>query len=84
MAGMPTDIVLRSNEILKQQEKDKLPEEQREQLAGIPTQNFQLNLFEADPRIEKLMQLLRGTDINTLSPVEALLKLNEMKEVLKK
>ncbi|MFT6941256.1 MAG: DNA mismatch repair protein MutS [Cyclobacteriaceae bacterium] len=53
-------------------------------LADIPTNNFQLNLFEADPRVEQMMDLLRGIDINTVSPVEALLKLNELKELLKK
>ena len=83
MAGMPNQIILRSNEILKHLEQDKLTEDNKEALAGIPASNFQLNLFEADPRIEQIMDLIRGLDINTLSPVEALLKLNELKEILK-
>ncbi|MFY0688036.1 MAG: DNA mismatch repair protein MutS [Cyclobacteriaceae bacterium] len=82
MAGMPNEIVIRSNEILKHLEKDKVTD--GPDLTDLPTNNFQLNLFEADPRIEELMQMLRGVDINTISPVEALLKLNEMKDVLKK
>ena len=83
MAGMPNEVVIRSNEILKHLEKEKVGEKEKQSLAEMPTQNFQLNLFEADPRIESLMKLLRGIDINTMSPVEALLKLNEMKEILK-
>ena len=83
MAGMPNEIVIRANEILKYLEKEKVGEAESEKLAGMPAQNFQLNLFEADPRVEQLMEMLRGVDINTLSPVEALLKLNEMKEIIK-
>jgi len=83
MAGMPNEIVIRSNEILKYLEKEKVGEATKEAIESIPTNNFQLNLFESDPRIEELMKLLRGIDINTLAPVEALLKLNEMKEIVK-
>lgn len=83
MAGMPNEIVIRSNDILRHLEAEKLGEKERDALGELPTQNFQLNLFEADPRIEKIMGLLRGIDINTLSPVEALLKLNELKDILK-
>ncbi|MDH5609383.1 MAG: DNA mismatch repair protein MutS [Cyclobacteriaceae bacterium] len=83
MAGMPNDVVIRANEILKYLEKEKGGVAEREKLQTMPTQNFQLNLFEADPRIERLMELLRGVEINTISPVEALLKLNEMKDILK-
>lgn len=83
MAGMPTEIVIRANEILKHLEKDKLSETEKEKLAEMPTQPFQMNLFEADPRMERMLDILRKTDINATSPVEALLKLNELKEILK-
>ena len=83
MAGMPNQIVIRANEILKHLEKEKLTESDREKLEEMPTQQFQMNLFEADPRMERLMDVLRNTDINSTSPVEALLKLNELKEILK-
>lgn len=82
MAGMPNEVVIRSNEILKHLEKEKR-QDPKEVMANLPVNNFQLNLFESDPRVERLMALLRGLDINTISPVEALLKLNEMKEILK-
>ena len=42
-----------------------------------------MNLFEADPRMERVLEILGQLDINATSPVEALLKLNELKEILK-
>ena len=83
MAGMPTEIVVRANEILKHLEKEKLSDSEKEKLAAMPTQQFQMNLFEADPRMERMLDILRKTDVNATSPVEALLKLNELKEILK-
>lgn len=83
MAGMPNAIVIRANEILKHLEKEKLSDSDKERLAEMPTQQFQMNLFEADPRMERMLEILRNVDINSTSPVEALLKLNEMKDVLK-
>ena len=83
MAGIPNRIVIRANEILKHLEKEKLKEETKKSLDSIPKQSYQLSLFEADPKFEEIKELLDGIDINTVSPVEALLKLNEIKNVLK-
>ncbi len=83
MAGMPNQIVIRSNEILKSLEKEKLSEKDKEKLVELPSSRMQLNLFESDPKFEKLMKMLSDVDVNTISPVEALLKINEMKELLK-
>ena len=83
MAGMPNEIVIRANEILKHLEKEKLTDSDRQKLEELPTQQFQMNLFEADPRMERMLDILRNIDVNTTSPVEALLKLNELKDVLK-
>lgn len=84
LAGMPNQVVIRANTILKHLEADKLSENEKQKLQELPSSQFQLNLFESDPRFEKVMKLLRDIDINTISPVEALLKINEMKETLKK
>jgi DNA mismatch repair protein MutS len=83
MAGIPNRIVIRANEILKHLEKEKLKEETKKSLDSIPKQNYQLSLFEADPKFEEIKELLDSIDINTVSPVEALLKLNEVKNILK-
>jgi DNA mismatch repair protein MutS len=45
----------------------------------IPKNNFQLSFFEPeDPKIEELKAKLKAIDVNTLSPIEALLKLNDL------
>ena len=84
LAGMPNKIVLRANEILHFLEKDKHKNEQKKKLADMPKENFQMALFEADPKLKEVQQLLSKIDINTISPVEALLKLNEILLTLKK
>ena len=80
---MPNPIVIRANEVMRHLEKEKLKEESKEKLENMPKNNFQLSLFEADPKFEEVKELLEHLDINTISPVEALLKLNEIKNVLK-
>ncbi|WP_416867580.1 MAG: DNA mismatch repair protein MutS [Imperialibacter sp.] len=83
MAGMPNTVVIRSNEIMHNLEKDKIRDETADILESMPKSNFQLALFEADPKFEKVRELLGKIDINTISPVEALLKLNEVIMTLK-
>lgn len=83
MAGMPNQVVLRANEIMHHLERDKIRNQTGKKLNDLPKNNYQLSLFEADPRFEEVMKLLKMTDINVISPVEALLKLNEIKMILK-
>ncbi len=83
MAGMPNKVVVRANEIMHHLEKDKIYTDTSEQLRQLPKQDYQLSLFEADPKFLKVKEILEQTDINTISPVEALLKLNEMQMLLK-
>jgi DNA mismatch repair protein MutS len=64
-------------------EKDKLSKKDNDPIDTVPKNNFQLNLFEADPHFEEVRKMLNNIDINTISPIEALLKLNEIKDVLK-
>ncbi|CAN5188954.1 DNA mismatch repair protein MutS [soil metagenome] len=84
MAGMPNKIVLRANEILHFLEKDKHKNESKKNLSALPKENFQMSLFAMDPKFKELQELLGKVDINTISPVEALLKLNEVLLTLKK
>ena len=42
-----------------------------------------MTLYQPDPRFEEVKSMLEKIDINTMSPVEALLKLNEVKSCLK-
>jgi len=84
MAGMPNKIVLRANEILHFLEKDKHKNEEKKKLSELPKENFQMSLFSMDPKFKEVQELLSKVDINTISPVEALLKLNEILLTLKK
>lgn len=83
MAGIPNKIVLRANEILHFLEKD-TRKNQSKKLADLPVEKFQMSLFESDPEMKKIRELLSRVDINATSPVEALLKLNEILAILKK
>lgn len=84
LAGMPNKVVIRANEIMHFLEKDKHKNEIKERLEEVPKANFQMNLFEADPRFKEVQSMMQALDINTISPVEALLKLNEVKTILDK
>src|SRR5688500_2872296 len=86
LAGMPNSVVLRANEIMHhlQQEKVTQPDE-AEKLQSVPKANIQLSMFEpADPAMEKIREQLQQLDVNGLTPVEALLKLNELQLLLKR
>jgi DNA mismatch repair protein MutS len=83
LAGMPNKVVFRANEILHFLEKDKHKNEKKK-IQDVPKPTPQMSLFEADPKFVEIQEMLGKVDINTLSPVEALLKLNEVLSVLKK
>ncbi|MPR32482.1 DNA mismatch repair protein MutS [Cytophagaceae bacterium SJW1-29] len=83
IAGMPQLIVLRASEIMQHLEKDHLTEKRDQKVKEMPKNNFQLSIFEPnDPRTEELKEKLSLIDVNTLSPIEALLKLNELKRLV--
>jgi DNA mismatch repair protein MutS len=85
IAGIPNPVILRAHEIMRHLEKEKVSTSASQKMAELPKSNFQLNIFEAnDPAYIKVKELLSQTDINTISPVEALLKLNEIKGMLEK
>lgn len=83
LAGMPNKVVLRANEILQFLEKDKHKNESKK-VQEIPKATPQMTLFTEDPRFKEIKEMLSKVDINTMSPVEALLKLNEVMALLKK
>jgi DNA mismatch repair protein MutS len=84
LAGMPNRVVLRSNEILHFLEKDKHKNEGKKKFQDVPKPTPQMSLFEVDPRFKEIQEMLSKIDINTISPVEALLKLNEVLTAMKK
>ena len=84
IAGMPNKVVLRANEILHFLEKDKRKNESKARFGELPKATSQMSLFEMDPKSKAIYEMLEKIDINTISPVEALLKLNEILSILKK
>ena len=90
MAGMPTQIIDRAHEIMLQIEKSHSNESLFKRVKEISKKaqqlrDFQLSFIQLnDPLLEQIKQDILNTDIDTLTPVEALLKLNEIKKLLGK
>ncbi len=85
MAGMPNDLTHRAEEILAVlEEKGKDENSTGNKMKKVHTDTFQLNIFDGlSTDLSRIKEILFATDINTLTPVEALMKLNELKEVVK-
>lgn len=86
MAGMPKTILDRANEMLHELEARRhSPGDIKEAVKQVQPQNFQLSFFDmSDPRMKKLAEELEKLEINALTPVEALMKLHELKKILEK
>jgi DNA mismatch repair protein MutS len=83
MAGMPQIVIQRAQKMLKKLEQN----HSSDVLAGVKVANeeMQLSFFNLDdPLLEEIKEEIIATDINTLTPVEALMKLNEIKRMLTK
>lgn len=87
MAGMPPSLIDRANEILKQLEDSRDSGQKTnldEDVKNISTQKMQLSIFDAhSATFDEIRTLLEAVDINRLTPVEALLKLQEIKGKVK-
>ncbi len=82
MAGIPKPVVKRANQILNQLEKDRVNVNTKES-SKKTSPNVQMNLFQInDPKTTEIINLLNNIDVNTLTPVESLMKLNEIKQLL--
>jgi DNA mismatch repair protein MutS len=100
MAGMPVSVIDRANELLKQLEKSHNAEELRssgdpskekkggkktDSVKGDSVSGYQLSFIQLnDPLLQQIKEDILSTDINTLTPVEALMKLHEIKKLLGK
>ena len=82
LAGMPNQILLRAYQLLERLEKKNL----KESLKGNDSKKVvekQLTFLTPDPRFEKCRKILTDVNINEINPLQALVKLNEMIEILK-
>jgi DNA mismatch repair protein MutS len=87
MAGMPPKVIERAKELLLVLEKTHSSDELKKQAKRIKQQHdqFQLSFIQLDdPLLLQIKEDILNTDINTLTPVEALMKLNEIKKLLGK
>lgn len=81
LAGMPKQVIDRANTILVQLEKSHAGQEKKANKKGPVVDEMQLSFFQLnDPVLEQIRDELVSIDINTLTPVEALMKLNEIKK----
>jgi DNA mismatch repair protein MutS len=94
MAGMPADLIKRANELLLHLESKHVGEDTGEpsasdqsldkKIKNIALPKMQLSIFDAHTEtFDEIRKLLEGIDINRLTPVEALLKLQEIKNLLR-
>jgi len=85
LAGMPNMVIHRANKILAQLEKNNKNTEVKEVLKQTQHEEMQLSFFQLDdPLLENLRDEILSTNIDTLTPIEALMKLNEIKRMLVK
>jgi DNA mismatch repair protein MutS len=83
MAGMPGEVVKRANQILKELESKSINTEVKGKLKSNKPIDYQLNIFSMDdPRLIKIREILEEVDINGITPVEALMKLDQMRKLL--
>lgn len=84
MAGMPQQVLHRANKMLKKLEKSHSSEELTDKIKGMQEEDkVQLSFFNLDdPLLEEIKEEILDIDIDTLTPVEALMKLNEIKRML--
>ncbi len=83
MAGMPRQVLHRANKMLSKLEKSHSSEALTENIKQAGREDLQLSFFNLDdPLLEEIREEILGLDIDTLTPVEALMKLNEIKRML--
>jgi len=85
LAGMPPKVLSRANEILKKLENERTGGEHiKESIRKVQKQAVQMQMFSIDdPVLVKIRDTLNNLDVNTLTPVEALMKLDEIQRLIK-
>ena len=83
LAGMPNVVIHRANKILEKLEKNNKNTEVKEALKQAQHEEMQLSFFQLDdPLLEDIKVEILATNIDALTPIEALMKLNEIKRML--
>lgn len=83
MAGMPRLIIDRANELLLELEKQRSTGNNHRQVLKKSEAKYQLSMFDlSDPKLKALGDALEKVEVNALTPIEALMKLNELKKLM--
>ena len=83
LAGMPNLVIHKANKILKRLEKSHSSDEIKDKLKKANEEEMQLSFFKLDdPLLENIKEEILSVNIDTLTPIEALMKLNEIKRML--
>lgn len=83
MAGMPPELLSRAKEVLKSLESKQVAQTTLENLKLVTGPKVQLSIFDTHTEtFKEIRNILSSIDINRLTPVEALIKLNEIKQLL--
>lgn len=84
MAGMPQRVLDRSKEVLKELEQTRGSDDRKvKKIAHKSVDNIQMSFFQLDdPVLVQLKEQIQNIDIDTLTPVEALMKLHEIKKLI--
>ncbi|NNC69538.1 MAG: DNA mismatch repair protein MutS [Flavobacteriaceae bacterium] len=83
LAGMPTSVLHRAEKMLKKLEQSHSSEEIKQKLNQEAENDLQLSFFKLDdPLLEEIKEEILSTNIDALTPIEALMKLNEIKRML--
>ncbi len=85
LAGMPTSVIHRANKMLKKLEQSHSSEDIKNKLKQTTEEDVQLSFFKLDdPLLEDIKEEILAVNIDALTPIEALMKLNEIKRMLVK
>tara|TARA_Y100000034_G_scaffold105927_1_gene133964 strand:+ start:322025 stop:324595 length:2571 start_codon:yes stop_codon:yes gene_type:complete len=85
LAGMPGVVIHKAGKILKKLEQNNSKQDLDQNLKAAQMEDLQLSFFQLDdPLLEDIREEILSTNIDTLTPIEALMKLNEIKRMLTK
>ncbi len=83
LAGMPQQVINRATKLLTKLEQNNVSSDTKKVKEVVNEKDFQMSFFQLnDPVLENIREELVSIDINTLTPVEALIKLNEIKKMV--
>ena len=83
MAGVPKAVVSRAEEILEELEKDRAQVTGKETMKKLKVPQYQLTMFGvSDPKLEELHRQVKGLELNVITPIDALMKLQELRKIV--